>query len=77
MTPATPWTELVGVQTPYLTWVPSALFTGLMLMDVPFPLVDAPVFIDPTVPYTEMSLSVATPQTEMTVASTPWTKVSL
>ena len=77
MSPATPWTELTGPQTPYLQGIPSTItFTGLMLMDVPVPLVNAVIFIDPTVSWTEMS-GPATAHTEMSTPSTPWTEVSI
>lgn len=81
MSPATPWTELTGTLTPYFKGVPSAvsgtldaviIFGGLAI-----PLTAYQQFADATASYVEMSLPSATVSTEMSVAQTAWTKVSL
>lgn len=72
MSPATVWTELVGVQTGW-----SQAFAAIggdpndYFIDILF---EGSVFFNPHVPWTQMSGSV-TSGTELTTPSTTWTEI--
>jgi len=75
--PATPYTELSVAATPYFEGIASPdTVNGFYMGDMVIPLDAAAIYLDLSVPYTELSIPL-TPQTELTAPLTNYTEMSI
>ena len=72
--PATPWTELSTTANPWSVALPSGDGSDDFYIDFLFE--GTPLIIQGPTAHTELTMAVATPTTELTVASTPWTELT-